>query len=150
MGSEKPVLADLHTDRFNLDNWKFYLDSFAKYHTFFVWEFLDRVYLGNTAMNGGFNEGTVNTNTRGWYGKLKVWLNERGIANLLSIPTLEDAGYIVSNHKKGDWVVTTPKGKIIIFKRDTRVCKRMPYINLRKHKEGISIIEMVRKKFAGH
>ena len=104
---------------------------------------------GKTAMNGSCNAGTVTTNTRGWYGELKVWLNERGIVNLLSIPRLEDAGYIVSTHTKGDWVVTTPKGKKIIFKRDTGVCKGMQYINLREHKEGISMIETVCKKFVG-
>ena len=92
MGSKKPVLAKLHTDRFTLDNWKFYLDSCATYHTFFVREFLDRVYSVKTYMNGSCNSGTVTTNTRGWYGKLKVWINERGISNLLSIPMLEDAG----------------------------------------------------------
>ena len=46
MGSEKPVLAELHTYRFNLDNWKCYLDICATYHTFFVREFLDRVSFG--------------------------------------------------------------------------------------------------------
>ena len=86
-------------------------------------------------MNGSCNVVTVTTNTRGWYSKFKLWLNERSIANLLSIPMLEDAGYIVSTHAKGDWVVTTPKGKKTIFKRDTGVCKGMPYINLREHKE---------------
>ena len=78
-----------------------------------------------------------------------MWLNERGIANLLSIFMLEDEGYIVSTHTKGDWVITTPKGKKLIFKRDTGVCKGIPYINLREHKEGISMIKTVRKKFAG-
>ena len=78
-----------------------------------------------------------------------MWLNERGIANLLSIPMIEDASYIVSTHTKGDWIVTTPKGKKIIFKRGTGVCKGVPYINLCKHKEGISMIEKVRKKFVG-
>ena len=43
MGSEKPILAELHTDRFTLDNWKCYLDICATYHTFFAMEFLDRV-----------------------------------------------------------------------------------------------------------
>ena len=83
-----------------------------------VREFLDRVYPGKTAMNRSCNVGTVTTNTRGFYGEFKVWLNERGIANLLSIPMLENAMYIVSTHTKGDWVVTTPKGKKIVFKRD--------------------------------
>ena len=62
-------------------------------------------------MNGSYNAGTVTTNTRGWYGEFKVWLNERGIANLLSIPMIKDAGYIVSTHTKGDWVLTKPKGQ---------------------------------------
>ena len=100
-------------------------------------------------MNGSCNAGTVTTNSSGWYSELKVWLNERGIANLLFIPILKDAGYIVSTHTKGEWVVTTPKGKKIVFKRDTGVRKGMPCINLGEHKEGISMIETVRKKFTG-
>ena len=36
MGGEKPVLAELPTDRFTLDKWKCYLDSWATYHTLFV------------------------------------------------------------------------------------------------------------------
>ena len=78
MGGEKPVLAKLSTNRFNLDQWKCYLEICATYHTFFFREFLDRVYLGKTAMNGSCNAGTVTTNTRVWYSKFKVWLNERG------------------------------------------------------------------------
>ena len=92
MGSENPVLAKLHTDQFTLDNWKCYLDSCAIYHTFFVREFLDRVSSGKKAMNGSCNAGAVTTNTSGWYGKFKVWLNERGIFNLLSIPCVNMQG----------------------------------------------------------
>ena len=62
---------------------------------------------------------------------------------------LEDAGYIVSTNTNRDWVLTTPKGKKIMFKRDIGVCMGMPYINLREHKEGISTIKTVCKKFAG-
>ena len=91
----------------------------------------------------------MTTNTRGWYGKFKVRLNERGITNLFSIPMLEEACYIVSTHIKGYWVVTTPKGKKIFFKRDIGVCKDVPCINLREHKEVISMIDTIHKKFAG-
>ena len=65
MGGEKPVLSELSTDRFTLDKWKCYLDSCVTYHTFFVRDFLDRVYSGNTAMNGSCNASTVTTNTKG-------------------------------------------------------------------------------------
>ena len=39
--------------------------------------------------------------------------------------------------KSKDWVVFTPKGKKILFKRDTGVCKGMFYINLRTNKVGL-------------
>ena len=64
-----------------------------------------------------------------------MWLNEMGIANLLSIPMLENAGYIVSTHTKKYWVVITPKGNTITFKRDSGVCQGMPYIDLRDNKD---------------
>ena len=42
MGSEKPVFAELHTDRFTLEKWKSYLDSCATYHNKFVRDFLSK------------------------------------------------------------------------------------------------------------
>ena len=117
MGSEDPVLAELHTYRSTLENWKCYLDSCTTYHNFFFREFLYRVSLVKTDMNGRCNASTVTTNTKGLYGEFKVWLNERGIANLLYILMIEDTWYIVSTHTKGDWVLTSPKGKKIFSKR---------------------------------
>ena len=72
-----------------------------------------------------------------------------GIANLLSIPMLENTGYIVYTHTKKDWVVITPKGKTITFNRDSGVCQGMPYIDLRDNNDRICMIETVRKNFAG-
>ena len=100
-------------------------------------------------MNGSCNAGTVSTNTKGWYGYFQVWLNKKGIANLLSIRMLEEAGYIVSTHTKSDWVVTTPKGTKIVFKIDKGICNCMPYIDLRESMEGFTMIEKIRKQFAG-
>ena len=70
------------------------------------------------------------------YGKLKIWLNERGIANLLSIPMLEKARYIVTTHTYGKWVVISPEGEEVIFKRDTGLCRGMPYIDLQNKRKG--------------
>ena len=147
--NKKLVLAEVPTDRFTLDWWKCYLDSCATYHTFFAEIFLKNIRTGRTTMNGSCNAGTVSTSTKGWYGDFEVWLNKKGIANLLSIPTLEDAGYLVSTHTNAEWVVTTPKGKKITFERDTGVCTGMPFIDLRKTEEGFAMIETVRKSFAG-
>ena len=60
---------------------------------------------------------------------------------------LEAAGYIVPSNTKKDWVVFTPKGNTIVLKRDTRVCKGMPYIDLRTNKAGLVMIKTVPKNF---
>ena len=132
-----------------LDPWKLYLDSCATYQTFFVKEFLDMVHKGKSTMSGSCNVGTTSTNIQGWYGEFKVWLNEMGIANLLLIPMLENDGYIVSTHTKKDWVVITPKGKTITFKRDSGLCQGMPYIDLLYNKDIICMIETAQKNFSG-
>ena len=58
---------------------------------------------------------------------------------------MEESGYIVSTHTHTDWVVTTPDGKDITLKCDKGVCTGMTYINLCDRKEGLVMIETVRK-----
>ena len=135
--------------RYTLDWWKCYLDSCASYHTFFVKEFLRDISEGSSTMSGSCNAGTVLLQKKGWYKNFQVWLNEKGIVNLLSIPMLEDAGYKVSTHTDRDWEVITPQGKVIVFKCDTGVCKGMPYIGLRTQHEGHLIIETVKNNIKG-
>ena len=79
-------------------------------------------------MNGRYNAGVTKTATRGWFGSIHVWLNEDGIANLISIPMLEADGCEVSMNKK-NCIVRTPAGEEIVFKRDTGVCKGMPQVH---------------------
>ena len=49
-----------------------------------------------------------------------------------------------------DWVLTTPEGKDITFKRDKGVCIGLPYIDLSEQKEGLVMIETVQKNMGGH
>ena len=37
----------------------------------------------------------------------------------------------------------TPVGEAIVFKRDSGVCKGMPYIDLREHMSGFALIETI-------
>ena len=74
-------------------------------------------------------------------------VNEKGMANLLSIPCLEADGYNILYDTKKEWVVTTPKGTRIKFKQDTGLYKGMPYIDMRQFKEGAIMIETVCKNF---
>ena len=103
-------------------------------------------------MTGRCNAGTTVTKMKLSYGDFQVWLNKKGVANLISVSMMEASGYILSTHTHADWVVTTPEGKDITFKRDKGVCTGMPYINIRDQKEGLVMIETVRDiiKTNGH
>ena len=46
----------------------------------------------------------------------QLWLNEKGVANLISIPMLEKDGYRVSKTTTGEWKVVTRGGGTIPFK----------------------------------
>ena len=52
-------------------------------------------------MNRNCNAGTTRMIKRGYYRRLRVWLNEKFIANLISIPKLEVDGYVVRTDTNG-------------------------------------------------
>ena len=59
------------------------------------------------------NSGKTATNTKGMLGSLKCWLNENGIANLLSILELTRLGYnITSDNRIESPYQVTPKGQV--------------------------------------
>ena len=65
---------------------------------------------GAGVMNVNCNAGTTRMTKRGYYGRLRVWINEISTANLISIPKLEADGYVVKTDTKGEWQVFTPEG----------------------------------------
>ena len=75
---------------------KVYLDSAVTYHSMFVTWCLKNIRRVNTVLRGNCNAG-VNTSTiKGMLGLFDMWINEKGISKLLSIPQLEDNGYHVT------------------------------------------------------
>ena len=134
------ALADVKSDqgekksgrsrRRTLEWWKAYLDSCASYHTFFSKRYLKNIKEGGGTMTGSCNAGTTRISKRGYYGDLQVWLNEQGVANLISIPMLEADGYSVSTDINGEWKVVTPRGDTIPFKQDKGLTVGMPYFDL--------------------
>ena len=49
----------------------------------------------------------------------------------------------MTTHTDNDWKDITPQGEVIVFVRDTGMCDRMPYIDLRE--EGLVMLETVEK-----
>ena len=69
--------------------WKCYLDSCVLNHIFFSEEFLTDIEESNAKMTSRHNSRTKVTKMKGTYYYFQVWLNKKGIANLISIPMME-------------------------------------------------------------
>ena len=67
----------------------------------------------------------------------------------MSIPQLEEDGYVVDYNTNREWVVITPNGKEIVFQRDKGLCNRIPYIDMRDHKEAFVLVQTVCANFGG-
>jgi len=71
-----------------------------------------------------------------------MWLNENGIANLLSVGLLEAEGYKIEYKTGGDWTVTTPNGEVIIFQRESEgVLQGFPYIKADADPNGVALLQ---------
>jgi len=150
VGFLTPGEASTKTKRLKLSPTKLFLDSCATYHSGYVDWLMKNVHVVENYLKGHCNAGVTVCKEQGYLGVFKMWLNRNGIANLLSIPQLEEDGYVIDYNTKRDWTVTTPQGKRIIFKRDTGLCNRMPYIDLEDlGDEGVMMLETVRKNMEG-
>jgi hypothetical protein len=87
---------------------KIFLDSCATNHTMFAVEHLTGCHETKTFLRQNCNAGSKLVNRMGTWRGLKFWINEDGIANLLSIPQLEKSGCKIQYNTGGKWMVLTP------------------------------------------
>ena len=133
--------------QFTLDAHKLYLDSCAIYHSSFVRWVLGNMNQVSTLLKGNCNAGVSTSDETFSLGVWEFWLNEQGIANLLSIPQLDKYGCVINHITNRDWVVTTPEGKTLLFQKDVCMCEGMTYLYLRGNHDAFVMIQTAREKF---
>ena len=111
------------------DNLKLYLDSCATYNNNFVDWYLENIHKVKLQKNGHCNTWVITTNKKWYYGPWEMH-NRNGVSNLLSILQPEKLGYNVKTGTDENWVVITPNGKGLVFKRDIDFTAQMPSIDL--------------------
>ena len=137
--------------RYTLDLNKMYLDSCCTFHNVFSTNCVENISKSNKTLVSNCNAGETSSTREGYYGRFHVWVNTNGMANLLSIPCLVREGYRVGYETGGTWTVTIPEGTIIPFEKDIGVTEGIPFIDTRRcKKEGLCLIETVRKNFKGY
>ena len=93
-----------------LDWWKLYLDSCTTNHTAFLKSYLTDIHKTKTTFQTICYAGVTTSNIKGLLlGIFDMWINTNEIANLLSVPKLEDDGFCVTYDTQGKWTLHTPK-----------------------------------------
>jgi hypothetical protein len=80
------------------------------------------------------------TNKCGYFLGLMFYASEGGIANLLSVPALEKAGWSIHMETGKPVRALSPEGVLLTFKRDKGVTGGMPYIDMDKLEEHVTLV----------
>ena len=112
-----------------------------------VTAFKSNKYLQNIkAVWGGIkikcNAGSVATNPRGTYRRLKVWYLPDGIVNIFLMHELKKANRITYSSWDGYYIVHTLKGEVQCYKG--KQC--LPYIDLDKSNEAMAMMQLQQGK----
>jgi hypothetical protein len=138
---------------------KIFLDSCATNHTMFAMEHLTGCHTTKTFLRQNCNAGSKLVNRMGTWRGIKFWINEVGIANLLSIPQLEKSGCKIQYNTGGKWLVLTPNNRVVTFEHDVGVCGGMPFIDVTRDPstyirdmspdDGFNFVQTVRENMEG-
>ena len=148
---------------------KLFLDSCATHNVMFASEHISRLFRAGVSLRQNCNAGSKLTNLKGYWFGWEFWLNDTGIANLLSVPELEKQGCLLKYTTGKHWEVFTPQGRVLTFYLDTGVCAGMPYLDMTKLQDhvraatpaemthvlkrieelGIVLVDTVRKRYEG-
>ena len=92
---------------------------------------LTNVYQVNTCLYGHCNAGTSSTNRKGVYGKIDCWLNQQGIANIISISVFKKLKYDIKYDRNDNFWIVYNYGVTVILLEDDQ---GLPYNDVSEHR----------------
>jgi hypothetical protein len=97
------------------------------------------------------NAGSSSTNRKGYLGSQLFWLDRMGLANVISLRSLEERFHVTydSNSRGGSFICKTPKGEVVFRRCPTT---HFPYVDLDDEEENAAIImvQTVREQYTGY
>eukprot|EP00804_Cyclotella_cryptica_P010780 CCRYP_008725-RA/>CCRYP_008725-RA protein AED:0.40 eAED:0.50 QI:0/0/0/1/1/1/2/0/173 len=114
-------------------------------------KYLDKVHTVEDTLTLHTNAGKSQTNKKGYLGGTAFWLDEKGIANVVSLRTLEK-NFRVSydSEQDGGAFVCHTKNGAVVFKRCPTT--GFPFVDLSKERRiaAAVLIQTVRQNFEGY
>ncbi|KAL7476985.1 hypothetical protein ACHAW6_002810, partial [Cyclotella cf. meneghiniana] len=128
-----------------------YLDTCSTEDQMVVVQYLDNVHTVQDMLTLHTNAGKSQTNKKGYLCGTAFWLDENGIANVISLRTLERKFHVMydSQQKGGAFICHTQDGAVA-FKRCP--VTGFPYIDLSQDKTGAAtmLVQTIRQNFKGY
>ena len=128
-----------------------YLDTCSTEDQMVVPHYLNNIHTVEHPLTLHTNAGKSKTNRKGFLGGTAFWLDESGIANVISLRTLERKFRVTydSNTDGGAFVCHTEKGNMV-FRRCPST--GFPYIDLNQDKTGVAamLVQSIRQNFEGY
>jgi hypothetical protein len=124
-----------------------YLDNCSTITAFLDEKYLEGIVTVRDGMKINCNAGTMTTNRRGSYGKLKAWHLPKGIANIFSMHELEKVYRITYDSWEGYYIVHTEHGPVYFHKDENG----LPFIDLTSSSENAAtlLVQTVRGNYEG-
>ena len=123
---------------------KVHLDSCSTYNSICDPELLDNIRDADVPMRGHCNAGVKVISKVGDFGGVESWLDETGIANILSIPVLKKLGYHITYDSHDNYYQVSKDGVSFRFNEGD---DGLPYINAGE--EGLIFVQTVRQQYEG-
>ncbi|KAL7484711.1 hypothetical protein ACHAW6_010338 [Cyclotella cf. meneghiniana] len=128
-----------------------YLDTCSTEDQMVIAQYLDNVHTVQDTLTLHTNAGKSQTNKKGYLGGTAFWLDESGIANVISLRTLERKFRVTydSQQKGGAFICHTENGEVA-FERCPAT--GFPYMDLSQDKTGAAamLVQTIRQNFEGY
>ena len=112
--------------------------------------YLPNIHGVTKAMTVHCNSGSSNTKMKGSLGSMLFWLDRFGIANVVSLASLEEKCHVKydSRERDGAFVCKTSAGEVV-FKRCPKT--KFPYVDLDEEGDGnaVLLVQTIRKNYEG-
>jgi len=118
---------------------RLYLDTCTTSELMANRAFLTKIHQSGKALTLHTNAGSTSTNLKGYLGSIEFWLDDKAMASVVSLRTLEKKFPKISycsTEREAAFIVTTPNGEVVFQRCEVT---GFPFIDLTEHGDDMAV-----------